>query len=69
MPTIGVAGSEPAISCELAKCYHPGGIDIDTLDSKVAVALTREHLKAKSVTLFEPAIQFGNLQIRINLLV
>ena len=54
---------------ELAKCYHPAGIDIKALETEAAVAETRHQLEEDSITLFEPAIEFGNLLIRIDLLV
>jgi len=54
---------------ELAKCYHPEGIDIETLDTQRAAAQTLKALEAESVTLFEPAIEHENLLIRIDLLV
>jgi len=54
---------------ELAKCYQPAGIDIETLDTQSAVAQTYKELQADSVTLFEPAIEYENLLIRIDLLV
>ena len=54
---------------ELAKCYHPAGIDIATLDTQSAVTQTLKEFEAISVTLFEPAIEHENLLIRIDLLV
>ncbi|MCK5882521.1 MAG: hypothetical protein KAG61_02440, partial [Bacteriovoracaceae bacterium] len=54
---------------ELAKCYHPGGHDITTLDYEEAERQTEELLKLDKVIIYEPAIRFGNLFIRIDVLV
>ena len=54
---------------ELAKCYHPGGHDITTLDYVEAERQTDELLKQDKVIIYEPAIRFGNLFIRIDVLV
>jgi len=54
---------------ELAKYYHPGGHDITTLDYEEAEKQTNELLKEKKVIIFEPAIRFNNLFIRIDILV
>ena len=54
---------------ELAKCYFPGGHDITTLDYSEAEQQTNELLKQSKVTIFEPAIRFGNLFIRIDVLI
>lgn len=54
---------------ELAKYYFPGGHDITTLDSEEAEAQTNELLKQKNVIIYEPAIRFGKLFIRIDILV
>ena len=54
---------------ELAKCYHTGGHDITTLDYEEAEKQTNELLKEKKVIIFEPAIRFNNLFIRIDILV
>lgn len=54
---------------ELAKCYHPGGHDIATLDYEEAERQTNELLKQDKVIIYEPAIRFNNLFIRIDILV
>ncbi|MAZ50013.1 MAG: hypothetical protein CME65_15735 [Halobacteriovoraceae bacterium] len=54
---------------ELAKCYHPGGQDITTLDYEEAEKQTNRLLKQDRVIIFEPAIRFDNLFIRIDILI
>lgn len=54
---------------ELAKIYHPGGIEIKTLDKEEALKQTAELLKQKSVIIFEAAIQYKNLFIRADILI
>lgn len=54
---------------ELAKHYFPGGIDITTLDHEDAEAQTNELLKQDNVIIYEPAIRFNNLFIRIDIFV
>jgi len=54
---------------ELAKVYHPGGIEVETLDKVKAVKQTAELMKQKSVTIFEAAIQYKNLFIRADVLI
>jgi hypothetical protein len=54
---------------ELTKCYFPGGHDITTLDYVEAEQQTNELLKQSKVTIFEPAIRFENLFIRIDVLI
>lgn len=54
---------------ELAKVYHPGGVEIKTLDKIEAVKQTQELLKQESVTIFEAAIQYKNLFIRADVLI
>lgn len=54
---------------ELAKHYFPGGHDITTLDYEDAERETAEFLKQDNVILYEPAIRFENLFIRIDILV
>ncbi len=54
---------------ELAKRMYPSGHEITSKDSSIAEAETAEWLKQDVVTLFEPAISFGNLFIRIDILV
>ena len=54
---------------ELAKCYYPQGYDISSLDYQESEAQTLELLKKDKVVIFEPAIRFNNLFIRIDVLV
>jgi len=54
---------------ELAKIYHPGGHMIETLDYEEAIAQTDELLKKDTVTIYEPAIRFGSLFVRVDVLV
>ncbi len=39
---------------ELAKCYYPGGYNIDTLDYEEALAQTNELLKREKVIIYKP---------------
>jgi len=54
---------------ELAKHYFPGGHDITTLDYEEAESQSKQLLDEKNVILYEPAIRFENLFIRIDILV
>ncbi|RME17003.1 MAG: DUF2779 domain-containing protein, partial [Bdellovibrio sp.] len=54
---------------ELAKQYFKGGYDIADLDYDLAKQKTDELLKKENVIVFEPAIQFENLFIRIDILI
>jgi predicted RecB family nuclease len=54
---------------ELAKHYYAGGHDITTLDYEKAENQTNELLKQDKVIIYEPAIRFNNLFIRIDILV
>ena len=54
---------------ELAKLYFPNGHDITTLDYEEAEAQTLELLKQDEVIIYEPAIRFENLFIRIDILI
>ena len=54
---------------ELAKCYYPAGIEITGLDYEKTWAETQEHLKNENIILYEPAIKFGNLFVRVDVLV
>ncbi|ATH07091.1 hypothetical protein BIY24_03805 [Halobacteriovorax marinus] len=54
---------------ELAKCYYPGGHDITSLDYEEAESQTNELLKQENVIIYEPAIKFKNLFIRIDILI
>lgn len=52
----------------LAKCYYPGGYDIETLDYDQAIAETNELLLQDNVTIFEAAIQIDKFFIRVDIL-
>ena len=54
---------------ELARQYYKGGINIDTLDYVEAEDITRDLMKQEQVIMFEPAFRYGNLFIRIDILV
>ncbi len=54
---------------ELAKQYYPNGFDITTLDYDEAEKQTLELLALDEVVIFEPAIRFNNLFIRVDVLV
>ena len=54
---------------ELAKCYFPGGHNIDQLEYEEALAKTRELLSQEKVIIYEAAIATGNLFIRSDILV
>ena len=53
---------------ELAKCYYPNGSDIKELDKKVSEEKTNELLKKEKVVIFEAAIQYKGLFIRVDIL-
>lgn len=54
---------------ELAKLYFPNGHDITSLNYKEAEDQTLELLKQDNVIIYEPAIRFKDLFIRIDVLV
>lgn len=54
---------------ELAKHYFPGGHDITSLDYDEAEAQTAALLEQDDVIIYEPAIRFGDLFVRIDILV
>lgn len=54
---------------ELAKCYFPGGHDIETLDYDEAVEKTNQFLMLDQVTIYEAAIATDKLFIRVDILV
>lgn len=54
---------------ELAKLYYPDGIEIESSNHAEAEALTAELLQRDKVVLFEPAIRFGDLFARVDILV
>ncbi|MBD9395352.1 DUF2779 domain-containing protein [Acidovorax sp. ACV01] len=53
---------------ELACLVHPGGIRVDDLDHHVALAKTAELLQQDEVTIFEAAIAFGSMFVRVDVL-
>ncbi|RDB36993.1 MAG: DUF2779 domain-containing protein [Spirobacillus cienkowskii] len=54
---------------ELAKIYHPNGIEVKTKDKAKALQQTDQLLKRDKVVIFEPAFQFENLFIRVDILI
>ena len=54
---------------ELAKCYFPGGHEIDTHDYDEAIRRTNELLKQNHVVIYEAAVRFDNLFIRADILI
>ena len=54
---------------ELAKYYHPGGHNIDTLDSDEAIKQTNELLLNDKVIIYEAAFKFSHYFIRVDVLV
>lgn len=54
---------------ELAKCYFPGGVEVETLDYDGSLGHTRTLLTADNAIIFEAAIAFGNYFIRVDVLV
>ena len=54
---------------ELAKHYHPGGIQIDEISHQAALDKTAELLQEEKVTLIEPAFLYNDCFIRVDVLV
>jgi hypothetical protein len=54
---------------ELAKIYHPDGIQISTLDYNDAATQTNQLLERPNVTIFEAAFKFENCFIRADILI
>ena len=54
---------------ELAKLYHPGGHEIETLNHQLALKQTGELLQRDSVILYEAAIRHKNLFLRADILI
>ncbi len=52
----------------LAKCYYPGGQEIETLDHEQAVEQTNELLEQENVVIFEAAFQIGKFFIRADII-
>ena len=53
---------------ELAKYYHPGGFQIDEIKHQAALDRTRELMDQDSVILYEPAFEFNDCFIRVDVL-
>lgn len=53
---------------ELAKCYFPQGIEVETLEIEAAIKRTQELMQQENVTIFEAAIAFENLLVRVDVL-
>lgn len=53
---------------ELAKLYHPFGIEIEETDYELAFSKTKELLQKEEVTIYEAAIKFNNFFVRIDIL-
>lgn len=54
---------------ELAKCYFLGGHDIKTLDYDEALRQTNDLLKKDQVIIYEAAVRFETLFIRVDILI
>ncbi len=52
----------------LATCYIPGGVMIETLDIEAAVSKTTKLLEQDQVIIYEAAIRFDNLLVRVDIL-
>ncbi|MBD3223416.1 MAG: DUF2779 domain-containing protein [Caldithrix sp.] len=52
----------------LAKCYYPDGFDITTLDYEESLKQTAELMKREEVVIFEAAIRYENMFIRVDIL-
>ena len=53
---------------ELAKCYFPGGVNIDELDYEISLEKTQEFLRKKNVIIYEAAFLYQNLFIRADII-
>lgn len=53
---------------ELAKCYYPNGVEIEGLDYEKTWAETQKFLEQENVILYEAAIKFNNLFVRVDIL-
>src|SRR5438552_2984215 len=52
----------------LACLMHPGGVRVDDLDHETALAQTRQLLEQDEVTIFEAALAFESLFVRVDIL-
>ncbi len=53
---------------ELAQLYYPGGVKITTLDYEESIRLTDELLQKDRVIIYEAALRFENLFVRVDVL-
>ena len=53
---------------ELAKCYFPNGYDITEIGYEDSINKTNELLKKENVIIYEAAIKYKNLFIRVDVL-
>lgn len=53
----------------LAKCYFPGGQDIETMNHEEALRLTSELMRQENAVIYEAAFLYGNLFVRTDILV
>ena len=53
---------------ELAKCYFPGGMQIDALAHDEAVRQTKELLKQQNAIVYEAAVMFDSFFVRVDIL-
>lgn len=51
----------------LAQCYYPDGIEVKHKDYDQSVTETNELLKNKNVTIFEAAVRYKNLFVRVDI--
>ena len=54
---------------ELAKCYFRGGHDIKELSYRKSIDITNKLLKQENVIIYEAAVKYENLFIRVDILV
>ena len=54
---------------ELAKFYFPGGVEVETLDNEEAKKQTDALLSEGNITIYEPAIYFEDMLVRVDVLV
>ena len=53
----------------LAKCYHPDGVEVDTLSTEEALHRTQELMQRDEVVIFEAAYIHGSLLVRTDILI
>lgn len=53
---------------ELAKCYYPDGIEVFGLDYEKTWDETKELLKKENIVIFEGALKFNNLFVRVDII-